>query len=46
MVFKRPSRSLEGEKGEFGAHRKVKIFAYRMARRLLRKGNRQIRKDR
>jgi len=43
MVFKRPSRSLEGEKGEFNSHRKTKIFAYRMARRLLRKGNRKIR---
>lgn len=43
MVFKRPSRSLEGEKGEFTSHRKLKCFAYRMARRLLRKGNRKIR---
>ena len=26
MVFKRPSRSLEGEKGEFNSHRKTKVF--------------------
>ena len=25
MVFKRPSRSLEGEKGEFNSHRKTKV---------------------
>jgi len=43
MVFKRPSRSIEGEKGEFTSHRKLKGFAYRMARRLLRKGDRKIR---
>lgn len=41
-MFKRPSRSLEGEKGEFNSHRKLKCYAYRMARRLLRKGDRKI----
>ena len=32
MVFKRPSRSLEGEKGEFNSHRKTKVGNKNIAR--------------